>query len=151
MVDSETRTEKLFELWDRTVPPDGVDLAQTLGIRPLYASESEVHMIMDWRPEIAQPTGVFAAGSLIQLGDVANSMLGLLNLQDSDQSQFPLAVQLSTNLIGNTTGKSVVAVARILSSGRTVLSAQSEISPVNGASIAFVTGTYLYRPRHRAL
>jgi acyl-coenzyme A thioesterase PaaI-like protein len=65
----------------------------TLGIEPVAADGDEVVMKMPLKPEISQATGLFSAGALVQLADVAATWLCSLRLRDwgAPEGTFPFA------------------------------------------------------------
>ena len=79
------------------------DIRITLGIEHVEGDEEHVIMAMPFKPEISQSTGLFSAGALIQLADVAATWLCHLRLRTSGAAEgaFAFAVQISSNLVGN--------------------------------------------------
>ena len=69
--------------WNHSWAGVEADIWITLGIEPVTADRDGVVMKMPFKPEIGQATGVFSAGALVQLADVAATWLCALRLRDS--------------------------------------------------------------------
>ena len=61
--------------WRESWKDVAADMAVTLGTEPVSASDTHVELAMPFRPEIGQRTGLFSAGTLIQLAEVAATAL----------------------------------------------------------------------------
>ena len=68
--------DEWYEDWKRGLEDSGGNIILALGLRPLEANEHHVVMEMPYGPNVRQGTGVFAAGALIQLADVAARAAG---------------------------------------------------------------------------
>ncbi len=123
------------------------DMAITLGIELVSGDATEVVMRMPFKPEISQATGLFAAGALVQLADVASTWLCSLQLRESGapEGAFPFAVQLSANFVGNTDRGDAVARAHLVSAGRTVLVTQTDVRDENERLLLTQSGTHIAR------
>jgi uncharacterized protein (TIGR00369 family) len=123
------------------------DMRITLGIDLVAADEREVIMKMPYKPEISQATGLFSAGSLIQLADVASTWLCSLRLRESGarDDAFPFAVQLSSNLVANTDHGDAVARATLVSAGRTVIVTRTEVHDEEQRIMLVQTGTHVVK------
>ncbi len=122
----------------------------TLGIEAISASDSHVEMAIPLRPEIAQATGLFSAGALIQLADVAATMLCIRTVQRRDPGAgkgtfFPLAVQMNAHLVGNTNEGRAVARSTLISAGRTVMVAQTPVRDEQGRDLILLTSTHIIK------
>jgi uncharacterized protein (TIGR00369 family) len=139
--------------WDRYWATVQADMAITLGIEHVAVDEGRVVMSMPFKPEISQAIGLFSAGALIQLADVAATWLCSLQLHNADapQGTFPLAVQLSTNLVANTDHGDAVAHASLISAGRTVMVTHTDVRDEDQRLLMTQTGTYVVRrPRENS-
>jgi uncharacterized protein (TIGR00369 family) len=101
-------------------------------------------MTMPFKPEISQATGLFSAGALIQLADTAATWLCHLRLRASGAAEgaFAFAVQISSNLVGNTDSGSATADARLVSVGRTVMVSQTEVRDDDGRALLVQSVTH---------
>ena len=101
---------------------------------------------LDFRPDLAQPTGLFHAGALISLADEAATGLAVAHAMPDggwDPAKFPLTVQLSANLIRNTNRGTIRAEATPLHMGKTTMVIQSRITDEAGRLLALVTATLI--------
>jgi uncharacterized protein (TIGR00369 family) len=123
------------------------DIAITLGIEPVSASDDHVELAMPFRPEIGQFTGLFSAGALIQLADVAATSLCLRTVQQRDTrgGTFPLSVQMSVQLVGNTNSGRAIARSTLISAGKTVMAAQTLVRDENGKSLILLASTHVIK------
>jgi uncharacterized protein (TIGR00369 family) len=100
---------------------------------------------------VRQGTGIFAAGALIQLADVAATSVCFEAMHarepDVQQHPFPLAVQISTSLLRNTDRGNVFADARLVHSGRTMMIVESKVTDDAGRLLCTVTSTHLVLKR----
>ena len=127
------------------------DIRLTLGIEPVEIDEEHVVMRMPFAPEISQATGLFSAGALVQLADVAATWLSLVHLRASGAppGAFPFAVQLSANLVGNTDHGDARAEARISSARRSMIVTQTQVTDDEGRTLLLLTATHLIRTAQR--
>ena len=133
--------------WNHSWAGVEADIWITLGIEPVTADRDGVVMKMPFKPEIGQATGVFSAGALVQLADVAATWLCALRLRDSGapDGTFPYAVQLSANLVANTDHGDARAGARLISAGRTVMVTHTEVRDDDQRVLLTLTGTHVVR------
>jgi uncharacterized protein (TIGR00369 family) len=135
-----------FADWTRRMEESGGNIILALGLRPIEESEQRVVMEMPYGRNVRQGTGVFAAGALIQLADVAATMVCFRALDPSRSGTdvpFPLAVQISANLVRNTDRGKAVAEAKIVHKGRTMMVVESDVRDDEGRLLAVVTTTHL--------
>ncbi|MGI5219119.1 PaaI family thioesterase [Nocardia carnea] len=114
------------------------DMAVTLGLAPVRGDDHEVVLSMEWRPELAQPTGVFSAASLFGLADIAGTFLAMRYVREG----FPLAITSSVHLLGNTRSGTALATARLIKAGRTVIRTDTMVT-AGDVDLASVQTTYL--------
>ena len=139
-----------FESWQQGLEESGGNVILALGLRPIEATAERVIMEMPHGPNVRQGTGVFAAGALIQLADVAATMICMRAVdpaQERNDVPFPLSVQISSNLLRNTDRGKATATSRIVHKGRTMMVVGSEIHDDDGRLLATVTSTHVMLPR----
>jgi len=135
-----------FESWQQGLEESGGNVILALGLRPIEASAEQVKMEMPMGPNVRQGTGVFAAGALIQLADVAATMVCFRAIDpngERDDVPFPLSVQISSNLLRNTDRGKATTTSRIIHKGRTMMVVGSEIHDDDGRLLATVTTTHV--------
>jgi len=98
--------------------------------------------------------GVYAAlpfvhaGGMISLADSAATWATLAAYRgELELDQMPVAVALSTQLVGNVQKGSLVAEATISHPGRTLMVASTRVTDDNGRLLALVNSTHFVRPR----
>ena len=128
------------------IPNDGTNLMTTLGIRVIEASAERTVAELDFRPEVQQPTGLFHAGAILALADTTATR-GSMHIVDPSgdvpAERFPLAVQLSANLIRNVGEGTITAEARPIHRGRTMIVMETRVRDAAGRELAAVTTTHL--------
>ena len=123
------------------------NLMETLGYRLLEADREHAVAELPYSPRVAQLTGLFHTGSLLTLADTTASYLCMQQIYAGgtidDPARFPLAVQLSANLVRNTDHGSAIAEARLRHRGRTLLVVETTVRDAEGRTLAIVTTTHL--------
>ena len=135
-----------YEEWKRKMEESGGNVILALGIRPLEETEKRTVMEMPYGPNVRQGTGVFAAGPLIQLADVAATVAcreAMERMFPEEPRTFPLCVQINAHLVRNTDRGKAISETRLIHAGRTMMVAESEVKDDQGRLLATVTGTYL--------
>jgi uncharacterized protein (TIGR00369 family) len=121
-------------------------MLEHVGLRIVEVDDRHAVATMDFRPELAQPTGVFHAGALLTLAD-STATLACMHAVDpggaDGEAPFPLAVQISINLIRNTGEGTVTAEAVLRHRGRTMLVAETTVRDEQGRDLAVVVSTHL--------
>ncbi|MGD9893366.1 MAG: PaaI family thioesterase [Dehalococcoidia bacterium] len=132
------------------LPSSGANLLTTLGIRLIEASTERAVAELDFRPELQQLTGLFHAGAILALADTAATYASM-RVIDPDGNvpaeRFPLAVQVSANLLRNVREGTITAEARPLHRGRTMIVVETAVRDGDGRSLAVVTSTHLVANR----
>ncbi len=136
--------------WHERVKDAQPDMAITLGVEPVSASDTHVEFAMPFRPEISQATGLFSAGALIQLADIAATILCARTIQRRDPraergTSFPLSVQMDAHLIGNTNAGRAIARSTLISAGRTLMVAQTVVRDEEGKDLVLLTSTHIIK------
>ena len=132
------------------VPSDGVHLMRTLGIRVVEATAERAVAELDFRPEVQQLTGLFHAGAILTLADTTATRCSMYVVDPSGEpppGRFPLAVQLSANLIRNTGEGTITAEARPIHRGRSMIVMETVLRDTVGRRLAVVTTTHLVLDR----
>ena len=138
--------DEWYEQWIRNMEASGGNIIAALGLRPVERSAERVVMEMPIGPNVIQGTGVFAAGALIQLADVAATMACQRALDPTGERRdlpFPLSVQISSNLLRNTNTGKAITTSRVAHQGRTMMVVNSEVHDDRGRLLALVTSTHL--------
>lgn len=121
-------------------------MLETVGLRLLEVNEQRALAEMEFQPGLAQLTGVFHTGALLTLADSAATAVSMHAVDPAgavDATAFPLAIQLSANLIRNVGAGKVTAEARPLHRGRTTLVVETTLRDEQGRLLAVVTTTHL--------
>jgi 1,4-dihydroxy-2-naphthoyl-CoA hydrolase len=115
------------------------------GTRFVEVSADRAVLELDFKPELAQMTGVFHAGAIISLADEACTALASVRAMAGgwDPARFPLTVQLSANLIRNIDRGTLTAEALPIHQGRSTVVVQSTVKDERGRLLATVTATQI--------
>jgi uncharacterized protein (TIGR00369 family) len=122
------------------------------GTRFVEVSAERARLTIDFKPDLTQMTGLFHAGAILSLADEACTAVASVHTMGDggwDPAKFPLTVQLSANLIRNTSRGTITAEAVPLHKGRTTAVVQSTVKDGEGRLLAVVTAT-LVLPGRRA-
>lgn len=126
--------------------PAGSHLMRTLGIRLVEASPEHAVAQLDFREDLQQLTGVFHTGAILTLAD-STATWGAMQVVgqggEAPLEQFPLAVQLSVNLLRNVGEGTITAEARPIHQGRTMIVMETEVRDDRDRRLAVVTTTHL--------
>ena len=137
--------DEWYEDWKRGLDESGGNVILALGLRPLEADEHHAVMEMPHGPNVRQGTGVFATGALIQLADVAATMVCFRAMDPTrgdPSTPFPVAVQVSANLLRNTDRGKAIAESRVVHKGRTIMVVESKVRDEEGLLLAIVNSTH---------
>ena len=124
----------------------GSNFLTTLGIRLTELTPEHAVAEMDFRPELQQLTGVLHTGALLSLADTTATYASMRVVDPSGASsdpRFPLAVQISANLVGNVREGTVTAESRPIHRGRTMIVVETTVRDSDGRLLATVTTTHL--------
>jgi 1,4-dihydroxy-2-naphthoyl-CoA hydrolase len=90
------------------------------------------------------PFGTIHAGAMLWLADVTATVLAIGNTQIGEQGQgFPLAINLSANLLSNQRGGEIRAEARFVRQGKRVTVVRTLVTGDNGKLLAEVTTNHV--------
>jgi uncharacterized protein (TIGR00369 family) len=135
------------EEWWKQMEESGGNVIAAYRMRMVEITEEKVVMRVPYQPAARQGTGVFAAGVIIQLADVAatSACFEWMRRQDPGQEQypFPLSVQISVSLLRNTDHGDVTAETRLVHAGRRLMVAESRITDEDGRLLATMTSTHI--------
>lgn len=133
--------------WWRQMEETGGNIIAAMRMRMVSSSADGVIMEMPIGPGVRQGTGVFAAGALIQLADVAatSACFDAMHVADpqTEVLPFPLAVQVSSSLLRNTDRGKVIAQSRVVHAGRTMMVCEGNVKDDAGRLLCTVTTTHL--------
>jgi uncharacterized protein (TIGR00369 family) len=135
----------------RILPMDGPNLLNTLGVRRVEATPQRAVSELDFKPELQQLTGLFHAGAILALAD-STATLACMRVVDPEgddlpAGKFPLAVQISANLLRNTGEGTIRATATPVHRGRTMIVVNTVVEDGGGRMLAQVTSTHLVLDR----
>jgi uncharacterized protein (TIGR00369 family) len=136
-----------YEEWKRGMEERG-NIILALGLRPREETDDCVVMEMPMSRNVRQGTGVFAAGALMQLADVAATVVCNRAAQTPDA--FALSVQISMNLLRNTDHGTARTESRLVHRGRTMMVVESRVTDDDGRLLCIVTSTHVMAPRRPA-
>lgn len=126
-------------------------MIESHGTRFLSAGEGRAVAELTFKPELTQLTGLFHAGAIIALADETATAAAMWETNPTAEllpELFPLTIQLSVNLIRNTTRGTLVAEAERVHRGRTTLVVEVRVSDDQGRLIAKLTATLLAPTSH---
>lgn len=141
------------EAWWGQMEESGGNVIAFHRMRTVESTDEHVVMEMDYHPGARQGTGVYASGIIIQLADVAATSVCFNHMRKhaapgtEQDLPFPLAVQISTNLLRNTDHGKIIAESRLTHGGRMMMVCDSTVKDEEGRLLATVTTTHLVPPR----
>ena len=98
--------------------------------------------------------GVFAAlpfvhaGTMVSLADSAATWATMAAYRgELDENEIPVAITVSSQIVGNTQEGMLVAEATVTHPGRTLMVASTRVTDDNGKLLALVNSTHFVRPR----
>ena len=93
---------------------------------------------------ILNPFGTVQAGAMLWLADVTATVLALGNIEiGPDGKGFPLAINLTTSLLGNQREGQIKAEARYVRNGKRVKVVRTRVTGDTGRLLAEVTTTHI--------
>jgi 1,4-dihydroxy-2-naphthoyl-CoA hydrolase len=109
-----------------------------------YVAEGEATGLMPIQPGILNPFGTVHAGAMIWFADVVATTLALQGQTPTPgMSGFPLAINLSANLLSNAQEGDLRAVARFVKKGRRVSTVRTEVLCDRGRVLLDMTTTHV--------
>ncbi|MDP9237857.1 MAG: PaaI family thioesterase [Chloroflexota bacterium] len=136
--------DEWYEQWKQRMEESG-NIILALGLRPIAEDDDRVVMEMPMSRNVRQGTGVFAAGALMQLADVAATIVcqRASGSTAENPKPFPLSVQISMNLLRNTNRGKATAESRMVHRGRTMTVVESKVHDDDGRLLCIVTSTHI--------
>ncbi len=110
--------------------------AELLGIELEDASAESVTGRLRWREELCTAGGVMHGGALMALADTIGAVCAFLNLPPGAGTA---TISSSTNMLRAVRSGEVVATARPLHAGRSVIAVETELRDDGGRLVAQVT------------
>ena len=93
---------------------------------------------------ILNPFGTVHAGALVWLADVTATVLALSQVEVGPEGRgFPLAINISTNLLGNQREGEIKAEARFVRQGKRVTIVRTRVTGAQEHLLAEVTTTHI--------
>ncbi len=118
-----------------------------MGIRAVAISAERGVAELAVTPQVATPTGHVHAGATVALADTTATWTTIAALGGdlTRPSDFPLATNISCQLIGNIQEGTLLAESKIVHQGRTLVIVETRVSSDSGRLLALVTTTHFIR------
>lgn len=116
------------------------------GTRFLEAGQGRARAQLDFKPALTQLTGRFHAGAIIALADETATAAAMWESNPTGEFRpelFPLTIQLSANLMRNTSRGVLTAEAEIVHRGRTTMVVDVGVFDDDRRLVAKVVATQL--------
>ncbi|WP_423195157.1 MULTISPECIES: PaaI family thioesterase [unclassified Cupriavidus] len=99
-------------------------MMKTLGARIERVARGEVELSMPWSDAITQQHGFFHGGAV---GALADTACGYAALSVVGEGEAGLTAEYKINLLSPAQGERLIAIARVLKPGRTLVVAQGDV------------------------
>ena len=116
------------------------------GTRFITAGQGRAVAQLDFKPELAQLTGLFHAGAIIALADETATAAAMWETSPTGELRpelFPLTLHLSVNLLRNTNHGTLTAEAQVVHRGRTTIVVEVKVTDTQARLIAALVATLL--------
>jgi uncharacterized protein (TIGR00369 family) len=116
------------------------------GTRFVSAGQGRAVAELDFKPSLSQLTGRFHAGAIVALADEAATAAAMWEINPTGVLRpelFPLTLQLSVNLIRNTSTGTLRAEAEVVHRGRTTMVIEVKVRDDQGKLVASLVATQL--------
>ena len=116
------------------------------GTHFITAGEGRAVAQLDFKPALAQLTGLFHAGAIIALADETATAAAMWETNPTGEltpELFPLTLQLSVNLLRNTNRGTLTAEALVVHRGRTTIVVEVKVTDAQARLIAALVATLL--------
>ena len=125
---------------------DGTLMAQ-LGIRAVEVGPERAVAELDVGPSVMTRTGHVHAGAMMSLADTTATYLAVAFVEGSFLSleRFPVAITLSSQIVGNVQEGVLRAEAVVVHGGRTLVVVETRVSSGEGRLLAIVNTTHFVR------
>ena len=126
-----------------------------LGIRAVEVGPQRAVAELDVGPGVKTLTGHVHAGAMMSLADSTATYLAVASIEGSyvDLDRFPVAISLSSQIVGNVQEGVLRAEAVVVHGGRTFVVVETRVSSGEGRLLALVNTTHFVRDggprRHR--
>ncbi|MGH8013173.1 MAG: PaaI family thioesterase [Candidatus Binataceae bacterium] len=117
-----------------------------MGISLLSAGGGRACAKLNISPAVMQPTGLYHAGAIVSLADTTATSACLAETNPNGEPRadlFPLAIQISSNLVRNTNEGGLTADAEIIHRGRTTMVVNVRVADERGRLVANTVVTLL--------
>lgn len=118
----------------------------SIGTRFLSAGEGQAQAELEFRQEHAPLTGRFHIGVIMTFAEETASSAGMWEFNPTDTLRpelIPLTFQVDFHQVSNTNRGKLIAEARIVHRGRTILVVQTNVKDDQGKLLATMTTTQL--------
>ena len=137
--------QELAQWLNRQYGPD--TLMHRLQMRVTAAGPDGAVVELPVHPGLHTPHGYIHAGVMLSLADTAATIAALAAYRGPlTPEQFPVAVSISSQIVGNIREGLLVASANIAHPGRTLLAAATRVTDGDGRLLALVNSTHYVRP-----
>ena len=121
-------------------------LMNHLKMRVVEAGRDRAVVELPVHPGLYTPHGYIHAGVMLSVADTAATIASVVAYRgDLEPEQFPVAVSISSQIVGNIQEGLLVAEATIPHPGRTLVAASTRITDGNGRLLALVNSTHFVR------
>ena len=137
-----------FADWFNAQMNDGT-LMSTLGMRVVEVGKERAIVELDAGAGLRTATNEFMhAGTILSLADTAATWATVGAFRgELAQDEIPVAVSVSSQIVGNTSEGRLIAEATVPHAGRTLMAASTRVTDENGRLVALVNSTHFVRPR----
>lgn len=123
-------------------------LMHHLKMRVLEAGPERVTVELPVHNGLYTPHRFIHAGVMLSLADTAATIASIAAYRgELEPGQFPVAVSISSQIVGNVQEGILVAEAAIPHPGRTLMAASTRVTDGDGKLLALVNSTHFVRPR----
>jgi 1,4-dihydroxy-2-naphthoyl-CoA hydrolase len=115
-------------------------------VEMLHAGEGRAQGRIEFKPHLAQLTGLFHAGVIMGLADTTATAAAMWEVNtdgDFRPELFPLSIQVSTNLVRNIGRGALTADAELIHRGKSTIVADVRVTDDESRLIAKATVTLL--------
>ncbi|WP_372572305.1 PaaI family thioesterase [Ruegeria jejuensis] len=121
-----------------------MDFDGSIAFSVRYESETEATGTMPIQNGILNPFGSVHAGAMIWFADVVATTLALQGTMPTPgMSGFPLAINLSANLLSNSKDGTLHATAQFVKHGRRVSTVRTVVTSDDGRQLLELTSTHI--------
>jgi 1,4-dihydroxy-2-naphthoyl-CoA hydrolase len=122
---------------------DAMPFAALIGVELLAAEPELVRARLAWTPQHCTAGGVMHGGALMALADTCGGLCAFLNLPDG--ASATATVESHTHFLRAVRDGTITASTRPLHRARTLIVLESEIVREDGALVAKVTQTQIFK------